>query len=101
MKAIEVKCPKCFAPPGEPCAKIGMPLILDPQSAGLDEVHFDRSVERVVQEKNLMPENCVMCKQPIGPWRHGSDYCSPRCWERHHGAELDHVDGDREPEELE
>ncbi len=45
----------------------------------------------------LYPEKCVMCDQPVPQWRLGSDYCSPRCWSRHHGempGEYDEVDRD-------
>lgn len=50
---------------------------------------------------------CVMCRGPMPKWRYGSDYCSATCWERHHGAELDHTDNnyydceEKEPEDLE
>lgn len=49
-----------------------------------------------------IPTHCILCRQPMPQWRLGSDYCSSRCWEAHHGAETDADDSDeREPEDLE
>ena len=89
MSSLEVKCPQCFASAQEPCRKTGLPLIMD---AGGHMVHFNRSVDWAALVRKHGPTHCVFCNQPIGDWRHGSDYCSPRCWEKHHGAENDHDD---------
>lgn len=97
MSSLEVSCPQCFAAPQEPCRKVGIPLIMDATGR---MVHFNRSVDWVRVTRASGPHVCAMCQQPIGLHRYDSDYCSPRCWERHHGAELDHDDRDQYDEDA-
>lgn len=45
-----------------------------------------------MDQPTLCPTQCTVCGGVMPSWRLGSDYCSPRCWEAHHGAETDHDD---------